>query len=208
MMAMVLVMAFTGCNEKGITATVSVSVAGEAECVNEVVPAVDLNDNGVTDIDDVLRALAENKGETYESADGGYGLAITDLWGDDSGAFGYYVNNEMADNLEEEIEDGAVIDVYSYKDTEGFSDVYTYFAERNVEAKDGEAVLTLMMVAFDKDFNPVAKPCAGAIVAEEDMVYGKTDKDGKITVKVSEGEHQLMATGDGIVPAGVTVAGN
>ncbi len=206
-MTLVMVIAFTGCGEKNVTALVSISVAGDMKCMNEEVSVTDVNGNGIIDMDDALKTVSESHGEKYESADAGYGLGIANLWGDDSGAFGYYLNDQMASNLEEEIADGACITVYSYMDTAGFSDAYTYFAEKNVKSENGEAAFTLMKVTLDKDFNPVAEPCEGATVSYEGGVLGKTDKDGNISFSLDEKEHVILAEGEGLVPSAALLNG-
>ena len=63
----------------------------------------------------------------YSSASGTYGLYVAKLWGDESGSFGYYVNNQMAMGLSDPIKDGDVLAAYIYQDQTGWSDLYCFF---------------------------------------------------------------------------------
>ena len=75
---------------------------------SRTVEVKDQNDNGKTDIDDALYALHEacydgGAAEGYIAANGDYGLSLFKLWGDSSKSFGYYVNDNAAWNLADQL---------------------------------------------------------------------------------------------------------
>ena len=94
----------------------------------------DRNHNGTIDIDDALFAAHEQyyiggAAAGYDSYTGAYGLSLSKLWGNDSGAFGYYVNDESAWSLADQVNDGDHIRAYIYRDTAAWSDKLARFKQ-------------------------------------------------------------------------------
>ena len=80
------------------------------------------------DVDEVLRELHEAyyKGGAdagYASKNGDNGLRITKLWGDESGAYGYYLNNNQCWSLDDPVREGDHIKAYIYKDKARYSSI-------------------------------------------------------------------------------------
>jgi hypothetical protein len=170
----------------------------------EKIAVSDADSDGKLTINDALIAAHTAKhpdgAAAYGAADGGYGLAITKLWGiENGGSYGYYVNNISAMSLEDEIKDGDYINAYTYNDLDSYSDMFTYFTEREIKAKTGVAFsLTLKGASFDADWNPVEVAVKNAIItvdgAESDFV---TDENGNVEVTLNKpGSFVISATSD------------
>ena len=100
---------------------VTVSNAGSVVLAQEKIVVTDRNDNGFFDVDDALWAAHEaaypgGAAEGYGSANGSYGLYITTLWGDNSGAFGYWLNNASCWSLTDVVADGDHLAAFVYQD--------------------------------------------------------------------------------------------
>lgn len=196
---------------------VSVSLSKNAVPVNTkdneafVRLPVTLSGKAEYNIDDVLLA-AHNKYATeeygYSSAQTAYGLSVTKLWGDESNAFGYYVNDNSAWSLLDTVSDGDFVSAFVYKDTAGWSDAYTKFedAQASVSAM---SEITLTLKKYDWSvYDYVA--CEGAQVSAAGFpdISGTTDSQGNVTlVFENEGTYTVIAQGESIpiVPASCTV---
>lgn len=194
--------------------TVTVSVGGTLKLTAASVPLTDCDgDNTLTVNDALIKAhvLHAPGGESaYGYADSEYGRSITKLWGDESGAYGYCVNNASAMSLLDPVKNGDNITAYVYKDQTAWSDVYSYF---NVSAKtfedNGSLTLTLSYNTYDENWQTVTKTLEGAfITVDGTRTEVKTDKDGKATLTVkSPGVYVISAECDTmtIVPPVCTV---
>ena len=140
----------------------------------------------------------------YASAASEWGTSIIKLWGDESGAFGYYLSNKMVmtdvkEKLSETTPD--VIYAYVYSDTQTWSDAYTFFDEAIFEAEQNEKkTLTLYYVTFDENYNQVNKPLEGATIyfdANKKSEY-KTDADGKVEIVLPAYSTVISAEKDGM----------
>lgn len=183
----------------GATVTL-IGPAGEIVMAANFVPFQDYDGDGNANIDEVLRAAHAqlNREADYATYESEYGLSMSKLCGDESGAFGYYVNNGFAMSLADAVADKDYVIAYVYQDQTGWSDIYTYFDK--VSAKSGDE-LTLTALSYDADWNLVAAPLEGAVITVDgqttDMV---TDASGKVAVSVSAaGEHVISAVCDGMV---------
>ncbi|MEA4946744.1 MAG: S-layer homology domain-containing protein [Oscillospiraceae bacterium] len=193
-----------------VTAYVTISVAGQIQSakdnsmlmVRAPVTVTDLNANGTIDIDDALRAAHAKYADNahgYTSADGQYGLGITMLWGDTSGAFGYYVDNASASGLTDSVSDGDSITAYIYRDTTTWSDQYTHFdKETAVAATNSNIGLTLTAVGWSG-----SAPLANAQLVTLDTATGNansisgktTDTNGQVTLSfATAGTYYVSAT--------------
>ena len=211
-----------GEEEKVQNAVVKVSIAKEG------LIALDLEQVIVDDVDNdgkltVYDALYHTHGKFYTDANGKaadkvedvfatteteHGLFITKLWGvENGGSYGYTVNDQFANSLKDEIKDGDRIYAYAYKDTEKYTDLYTYFDVTEAETRVGEPItLTLKSLSFDEKYNTVEKPVKGVkiICPEAAKEYGVTDENGvaEITPE-AKGEFLIAASSSDqiIVPA-------
>ena len=132
--------------------TVNVSIAKDGDFVTgkdgtriayTPVTITDVNGNESYDIDDVLYATHElyyDEGveSGYSSQNTEYGLSLIKLWGDDSGAFGYYKDNQSAMSLADSVTDGSNIYAFIYQDKTSWSDTYTYFEKVALSVEIGK----------------------------------------------------------------------
>ena len=211
-LVLAMLLGLCGCGGgDAVSVYVSIAVAGEAQLAVEKVSVCDLDKDGALTLNDALLAVhkkyAANKAKDFASEDQGYGLAITKLWGDESGSYGYYLNNESVANLEAEIKAGDYIYAYSYSDLDAWSDSYTYFDKYIVNTDGGELTLQLFRAGYDESWNPVSAPYAGASVLVNGLNIGQTDSEGKVSFSAAvsgRGGVVVMAEaadGDTIVPA-------
>lgn len=174
------------------TVSVALGVGGEVVAHQAALTVTDQNNNGQVDIDDALQALDDlcwyGEGSGYAAEKGDYGLAISRLWGEENGSFGYYLNHKAAQNLEETLKDGDEIYAFVYQDQQNYSDRYAYFSEVEGTLTPGqEKTLALKSVYFDQDWQEVSQGVAGAkIVTKDGEILGTTDEKGYVTFTLTE----------------------
>lgn len=202
LIAAVLVTAAVPCNAsaaQAVNVNMTISLAGNIEAVCESIKVTDTNGNGVTDLDDALYCIHKKYNKAYKSEDTPYGPAISCLWGDESGSYGYFINDKMVTtNLNEQIKSGDYIAVYSFKDLSGYSDSYAFFDKKTVKQhigsdKEYTFTLTAKYIGFDENWNTVENPLAGAAVKAGDRVLGITDANGRIEITLEKGSYVITA---------------
>lgn len=167
----------------------------------------DENKNGKLDIDDALYCAHEyffegGAAAGYASAKTDYGQSITKLWGDESGAFGYYLNDAMVmTDVYEEVKDNDRLTAYVFADQVNWSDTYTYFAAipNGGTCVAGEDVELVLM----QDVWGTPAPLAGAKVYLNGGEICTTDELGHVKFKAdTTGRYYLTATAENmtIVP--------
>ncbi|MBO4878002.1 MAG: LPXTG cell wall anchor domain-containing protein [Ruminococcus sp.] len=131
----------------------------------------------------------------YATVESTYGPMVSKLWGvENGGAYGYYVNGNMASGPMDKIEEGAFLDAYVYADTTAYSDTYCFFDTREKEVNQGDKVtLKLSKITFDENFMPKAVPLADATVTVNGTDAGKTDADGNIEIEAAAGKNVVSA---------------
>lgn len=180
-----------------ITAYITISVKGkiakkgDAFIAQVPVNVTDHNGNHAFDIDDALFALHEayytgGAASGYSSASGQYGLSITKLWGDTSGAYGYWVNNASANSLADTVSAGDHITAFVYADPT-WSDSYAKFDVFTKQASVGEAIsLKLQKAGYDAIGNMVWSNLSGAsiytVADDSNVVLATTNESGEATV--------------------------
>lgn len=131
---------------------VTISDKGNVVMVQEELTVTDTNDNGRFDVDDALVAAHEagytgGAASGYASSDGSFGLSIDKLWGDESGLFGYWLNDAMCSSLEDEVKNGDYLAAFVYMKSD-YSDKYAKFDSREYTS-EGELTVTLTQAGFD-----------------------------------------------------------
>lgn len=182
---------------KAESADVYVTIAdsnGALVLSQEEITVTDVDNDGALTINDALYAAHKAKYEGgaaagYSSEFTQYGLSLTKLWGDSSGSFGYYVNNQSAWSLEDTIKTGDYINAFVYTDLTTWSDTYCYFDVNTASTDSGkEIALTLSAVGYDADWNKISVPVSGATITVNGAATEiKTDADGKAAVKLENG---------------------
>lgn len=194
-----------------VAETVYVTIAdgqGQLVMVNAAIDVTDVDADGALTINDALYAAHEAAYEGdaeagYAAADAGYGLSISKLWGEENGgSYGYYLNDVSAYSLLDPVADGDYLNAFVYTDLEAWSDVYCAFDCRTVEMEAGAEVgLTLNMMTFDENWNPVSLPVEGAIITidgEDSEVV--TDAEGKAQFTIeAAGEYLISARSDSAI---------
>lgn len=193
--------------------TVNVSIAQDGKFVSGKdstklayipITVTDVNENDIYDIDDVLYAThqqyydggAENG---YASENTEYGLSLRKLWGDESGAFGYYKNNQSAMSLADAVSNGDSIYAFIYQDQTNWSDTYTYFENTNISVAKNETVsVKLNKFEFDKNWTIAVLPVVGAaITIDGNNTEYTTNEEGAVEIVFENtGRYTISATTD------------
>lgn len=166
---------------------------GKLAITQEAVTVTDIDQDDVLTINDALYAAHEAKYDGgaaagYGSYTGDYGLSLGKLWGDESGSFGYQVNNASAWSLLDPVKDGDYIKAYVYMDQTAWTDVYCYFDVNTLAvAEDSEVTLTLLAASYDAEWNPITVPVQDAVITLNGVATSyKTDTEGKVTLKFED----------------------
>lgn len=172
--------------------TVTIAVKGELVATQISVPVEDIDGDGVFTINDALYCAHEQVYEGganagYSSYTSEYGLSMSKLWGDESGAYGYYLNNASCMSLADPVKNGDYITAFVYASSD-WSDVYTYFDVSTKTVEVGEEIeLTLMAAGYDESWNPITYPVKGATITVDGVPTGiVTDENGKATFRRNE----------------------
>ncbi len=143
----------------------------------------------VVTIDDILKTAHDTYFEGgakagYASAESLYGLSLMKLWGNESGSYGYYLNDRSPASLADEVNPGDHIYAFVYTDTTAWTDTYCFFNKTRVGAEKGDiATLTLTMLGYDENWNFITLPVEGAVITidgeKTDLV---TDENGQVAI--------------------------
>ena len=191
-------------NEYSEDVLVSIADKGSVELSYATVTATDRNSDGIIDIDEVLYAAHNDyyddggAAKGYASASSEYGAYIAKLWGDESGNFGYFVDNKMAMSLNDKVEAGQ--HVYAYVNANAYpnNDAYAYFESSSADTA-AYASLTLKLTAqngYDENWSPKFEAYDKAQL----KAYSSgltTEAEGFTAVSLGNGEYKLSFTGAG-----------
>lgn len=138
------------------------------------VTVTDDNGDGTYSLNEAL--LAAHTAYCSAGADGYTvsGSWVTQLWGTATSDYGFYKNNAVTGTVDAEaLADGDQITAFTYYDTAGYSDRYSFFTEAEKTVTAGEEfTLTLMSWGYDGNFNPVQAPVAAAPIGAYDLDTG------------------------------------
>lgn len=173
---------------------------GEFALAAQEIPCADQNADNIVTIDEVLSYAhrIHYKGGAdagYASEETQYGLSLLKLWGDEGGAYSYYLNNASAISLADEVKPGDHIYAFVYTDTMNFSDTYSYFNKTHAYAEKGDiATLTLMRSGYDASWNPITEPVAGAVITingeKTDLI---TNEKGEVAITYDKAGELLVS---------------
>lgn len=175
-----------------VEVTVTIAVEGELVIAREPVTAHDKDNDGVVSIDEALYFAHESYYEGgaeagYGSYVGDYGVSMSKLWGDESGFFGYRVDDASAWSLADPVKNGQHIAAYVYADQVGWADAYSFFNFQSASTYTGELSVTLSALGYDADWNEVASPVAGAMLIINDFRTDYvTNETGDVIIKLDE----------------------
>jgi len=187
-----------------VNAYITINACKDAPVVTqEKIEVTDVDNDGKLTVTDALTIAHDKLFEGGSAAgfaisEGQYGPMVSKLWGiENGGAYGYYVNGNMAWSPVDELADGSYLDAYVYSDLTAWSDIYCYFDVREKDVEQGEKVaLKLSKVQFGADGAASAVPFADATVTVNGTAVGKTDAEGNIEIEAAAGKNVVSATSD------------
>lgn len=185
-----------------LTANVYVTIANKGDLVvtQEKITVTDKDNSGTLTVDEALYAAHEAKyaggaEAGYATAVTSWGLSITKLWGDNSGNFGYFVNNASAMSLADTVNEGDCLNAFIYSDADHYSDTYCWFDITSVSADANEEIsLKLSGAGYDSGWNPIVLPVEGAtITVNGERTEYKTNAEGRVTIKIADGGNCVIS---------------
>ena len=182
---------------------ITIANKGNVVMFQQKITVVDVNHNGIFDVDDALYAAHEAGFEGgasagYATAMTQYGLSISKLWGDTSMCYGYWLNNASCWSLEDVVADGNHLVAFVYTDGEFWSDSYSRFDAFDYATTTAQdLVVKLEKAGYDENWNTVFSAHAGATIT----VY---DSEGKALTTGCT----VTDNGDGSYAIRINVAGN
>ncbi len=199
---------------------VYVTLADEGEIVmaKKMISVTDRDKSGDFNVDEVLYAAHETgysggAGAGYNTAVNDFGLHITKLWGNESGNYGYWLNDVSCWSLADNVKNGDSLSAFIYQNTD-VRDSYSKFGQSNyVALAETYKTLSLQKAGYDASWNAVFSSHKGATLKiynsdfeELDAnLYNVTDNDdGTYSVAVKEIGSYYVAAYDNntpIVPA-------
>lgn len=203
---------------ESITVYFTMTDKGQRTIHREAITVTDTDGNGNISIHDALTSVHDAKYEGGSEA--GYslqnvsdGTSVSKLWGDESGAFGFRINDLPAESIHASINGGDELHVFLCADTERMSDVYCYFDVKSTVINKYDTVTLKLSTSKTSPYGDITEsPFSGAkiTVNGEETSY-KTDSEGMVTVSFNEiGEFTVSATSSSltIVPPVCTVSVN
>ncbi len=180
---------------------VTIVKAGEVVMAQQELVVEDFNEDGAFTVDDALYAAHEDAYDGgaaagYESkiieSDYGSNWGITKLWGDTSGAYGYWLNNASCWSLGDEVFAGDHLVAFVYQDQAYYSDAYAYFDQYTYTARVGQPVLTeLIASAYDDSWNMIFSPFADADITAYDSAMQPLDEDTYTVINNADGTYSV-----------------
>jgi len=171
------------------------------------VTVTDRDGDGVLSYDEALYAAHEayfpgGAEAGYSSYNGQYGLSLAILWGKGSvgktADAGYYLNDASCWSLADPVKEGDRITAFNYKDTDLFSDAYSFFTEHNVSMTSGSSVtLTLNKSDYFTGITPYANANVVLLGENAPQESWTTDENGQVKITLSTaGTYYAVATID------------
>ncbi len=172
---------------------VTFSNAGELALKQEKVTVADTDDDKKFTAQETFDAFHAAKSKEFVVSEG----YITKIWSIKTGDCMYYVNDVMAEGLNEEVKDGDYFNVFIFADTTAWSDSYSFFTARQLTAVKGQEFnLVLKNIGFDAAWNNVIAATEGAtITVDGEAKEIVTDANGVATLSFAEaGTYVISAT--------------
>ena len=181
---------------------VSIANKGEVVMAKNKITVIDLDENGDFDVDEVLYAAHEyayagGAAAGYGTAVGDYGLYITNLWGDTSENYGYWLNDASCWSLGDTVEANDSLVAFVYQNTESW-DSYSKFSQGSYTGRaEAATTVTLDKAGYDEDWNTVFSSHKGAILRVYDADF----------TELSSGTYKVTDNGDGTYSVTVKTIG-
>ena len=182
---------------------VTIADKGKVVVANNEITVTDLDASGDFNVDEVLHAAHES-GYTggaaagYSSATGNYGLYITKLWGNESGNYGYWLNDASCWSLADTVKAEDSLVAFVYQNTEVW-DSYAKFANDTYTiAAEVAGPVTLQKAGYDSNWNTVFTAHKGATLKVYDSDFNE----------LAANEYKVADNGDGTYDVTVKAVGN
>ncbi|MBR2883835.1 MAG: hypothetical protein IKB93_03500 [Clostridia bacterium] len=176
---------------------VTVADKGEVVMANEVVTVTDLDKSGDFNVDEVLFAAHEDAYDEgsqagYASEMTPYGLSITKLWGDDSGNYGYWLNDASCWSLADTVNAGDSVVAFVYQNTEVW-DSYSRFSQDSYTAMaETSAIVTLEKAGYDANWNTVFEAHKGAALKIYDSAFNEISAEAYKVTDNGDGTYSVI----------------
>ncbi len=170
----------------------------------EAVTVTDIDSDGKLTVNDALvithDKFFEGGSEAgYKTVETQYGDSIDKLWGvENGGSYGYYINNNIAMGLTDELKSGDYLNAFIYPDPNGWATTfYSWFDKNNTEANEGDEIeVTLKRASFDENYQLVPVAVEGAAVTVNgEATDVKTDAEGKAKIKLDKAGRNVISAG-------------
>lgn len=184
------------------TVTVTIANAGQLVMMQQEVTVSDQNGDGRLNVDEALYAAHEigytgGAAAGYGSADTTYGRSITKLWGDTSGAYGYWLNHASCWSLDDEVAAEDYLAAFVYQDATTWSDAYSKFDSDSYTAVDSLTV-KLEKAGYDENWNTVFAAHSGAKLTAYDSSMQKLAENDYTVKDNGDGTYDVAFAADGI----------
>jgi len=138
-----------------------------------------------------------NGSSDFSTEESSYGPFITRLWGKQTSDIAYMVNDIAFFSLLTDLNNNDIITAYFYRDTENYSDIYSYIEGRNVITE-----------GIDEEFEVKGICSSGSVIAKGataelfnqngEMIFSSTvGEDGKVILSIDNaGEYVLKISGN------------
>ena len=186
-----------------INVSVTIADKGKVVVANNEITVTDLDASGDFNVDEVLYAAHKSKytdgaAAGYASAMGNYGLYITKLWGNESGNYGYWLNDASCRSLGDTVKAEDSLVAFVYQNTEVW-DSYAKFANDTYTiAAEVAGPVTLQKAGYDSDWNTVFTAHKGATLKVYDSDFNE----------LAANEYKVADNGDGTYDVTVKAVGN
>ncbi len=199
------------------TVYVTISDRGNVVMGREAITVTDLNGDGKLDVDETLYAAHETAypggaEAGYQAMNGAYGLSLTKLWGNTSGAFGYWLNDASCWSAEDAVKAGDNLVAFVYADQQYYTDAYTRITPSSAVIKAGESVtVEVQQAGYDANWNTVFTACENVVltVCDSDLhvVSDGCSVKGTAVTFTKAGRYLIVVSkaDNSIVPAVCTV---
>lgn len=181
-----------------ITVRASLSDRGNVILADKEISVADLNYDGKFTVDEVFVAMHDDSypggaSAGYSSYESQWGLSIGKLWGDESGAYGFWTNNVSGMSLDDEVQDGDYFVGAIYFDQTTWSDRFGYFNAHQYDAIKGVAKTILLC----SDYWGTVSAEEGAKIEVYDQEMKNVDESLYTVNDKGEGSYQLSINAEG-----------
>ena len=184
---------------------VTISDKGSVSIPQKPVSVTDIDLDGKVTVHDALYAAHEafypgGAAAGYAANETQFGLALTRLWGDESGNFGYFINNTMAMSMTDEVKTGQYLAAYITANVYPDNDAYSYFDSNNYSAKVNtvkSATLSAVTGYDDITWEPIFSTYSAASLTAYDSVFNVLDVSDYTVNNAGDGEYELTFKNEG-----------